>query len=150
MPAIHYTPRVFESTLSETLVITNRVEEVAKYTDFMKSVMERLQLDTSFARQLRLAVEEALVNVIDYAYPSEIEGNIELHIMSDGHTLKTVIKDYGVAFDPTTQQMADTSLSAEERQIGGLGILLVRELMDTVNYERYDGMNILTLTKKLK
>ena len=46
--------------------------------------------------------------------------------------------------------MADTSLSAEERQIGGLGILLVRELMDTVNYERYDGMNILTLTKKLK
>ena len=150
MLAIRYTPRVFESTLSETLVITNRVEEVAKYTDFMKSVMERLQLDTSFARQLRLAVEEALVNVIDYAYPSEIEGKIELHIMSDGHTLKTVIKDYGVAFDPTTQQMADTSLSAEERQIGGLGILLVRELMDTVNYERYDGMNILTLTKKLK
>ena len=146
MLAIRYTPRVFESTLSETLVITNRVEEVAKYTDFMKSVMERLQLDTSFARQLRLAVEEALVNVIDYAYPSEIEGNIELHIMSDGHTLKTVIKDYGVAFDPTTQQMADTSLSAEERQIGGLGILLVRELMDL---EEIDGKYVATLVGEM-
>jgi sigma-B regulation protein RsbU (phosphoserine phosphatase) len=87
--------------------------------------------------------------VIDYAYPAGKEGEIEIRIMSDGKTLKTIIIDSGVAFDPTAKEKADTSLSAEDRQIGGLGILLVRELMDTINYERENGRNILTLIKKL-
>ena len=61
-----------------------------------------------------------------------------------------VISDSGIAFDPTKASDADTTLSAEDRQIGGLGILLVRELMDSINYEREDGMNVLTLKKKIK
>ena len=69
--------------------------------------------------------------------------------MSDGKTLKTIITDSGVAFDPTAKEKADTTLSAEDRQIGGLGILLVREIMDTINYERQDGKNALTLIKQL-
>jgi sigma-B regulation protein RsbU (phosphoserine phosphatase) len=69
-------------------------------------------------------------------------------MMSDGKTLKTIITDSGVAFDPTAKEKADTTLSAEDRQIGGLGILLVREIMDSVNYERINKQNILTLTKK--
>jgi len=69
--------------------------------------------------------------------------------MSDGKTLKTIIVDAGVAFDPTMKEKADTSLSAEDRRIGGLGILLVRELMDAINYERVDGQNILTLIKNI-
>jgi sigma-B regulation protein RsbU (phosphoserine phosphatase) len=62
--------------------------------------------------------------------------------------MKTIIIDSGIAFDPTEKEKADTSLSAEDRQIGGLGILLVRELMDTINYERINGQNVLTLIKK--
>jgi len=62
--------------------------------------------------------------------------------------LKTIVIDSGVAFDPTAKEKADTSLSAEDRQIGGLGILLVRELMDAINYERNNGKNVLTLIKK--
>lgn len=150
MLAIHYTPKYFESTLTETLLIKNDVREVSKYSTFMKSVLEKLSIEKSLARQLRLAVEEAVVNVIDYAYPVGIEGDIEIRIMSDGGTLKTVIIDSGVAFDPTAKEKADTSLSAEDRQIGGLGILLVRELMDSINYERIDGRNILTLIKRVK
>jgi sigma-B regulation protein RsbU (phosphoserine phosphatase) len=148
--AIHYTPKHFESTLTETLLIKNDVHEVTKFSIFMKSVMEKLNIEKSLARQLRLAVEEAVVNVIDYAYPAGQEGDIEIRIMSDGKTLRTIIIDSGVAFDPTAKEKADTSLSAEDRQIGGLGILLVRELMDSINYERTDGQNILTLIKKLK
>ena len=53
-----------------------------------------------------------------------------------------------MAFAPTDAPDVDTSLTAEERQIGGLGIFLVRQLMDTINYERIDGKNVLTLTKK--
>ena len=70
--------------------------------------------------------------------------------MSDGKTLQYQIIDAGAAFDPTTIQETDTTLSAEERQIGGLGILLVRKLMDSINYERTDRKNILTMKKKLK
>ena len=116
----------------------------------MKSVMEQLNIEKHLAHKLRLAVEEAVVNVVDYAYPAGIEGDIEIRFLSDGETLKTVIIDSGVAFDPTAKEKADTSLSIEDRQIGGLGILLVRELMDSINYERADGQNFLTLIKKLK
>jgi len=150
MLAIHYTPKRFESTLTETLLIKNDVHDVSKFSTFMKSVLEKLDIEKSLARQLRLAVEEAVVNVIDYAYPAGQEGDIEIQIMSDGKTLKTIIIDSGVAFDPTAKEKADTSLSIEDRQIGGLGILLVRELMDTINYERENGKNILTLIKNIK
>ena len=102
------------------------------------------------ARKLRLGVEEAVVNVINYAYPADNEGNITINMMSDGHSLRFQIIDEGVAFDPTAQQKTDTTLSVEDRQIGGLGILLVRELMDSINYERVEGKNILTLIKKFK
>ena len=150
MLAIHYTPQQFESMLTETLVIENNVQEVARFSTFIKSATEKLGIEKSLARQLRLAVEEAVVNVIDYAYPAGKEGDITIKIMSDGHTLRFQIIDAGVLFDPTMKEKADTTLSVEDRQIGGLGILLVRELMDSINYERIEGTNVLTLIKKLK
>ena len=66
---------------------------------------------------------------------------------SNGKCLKIAISDSGMPFDPTEAARADTTLSVEERPVGGLGILLVRELMDSINYERQDGRNILTLRK---
>lgn len=149
MLAIRYTPKQFESTLTETLHIKNDVKEIAKFSSFMKSTMEKLDIDKSLARQLRLAVEEAVVNVVDYAYPVGQKGEIDIRLMSDGKSLKTVIIDSGVAFDPTAVDQTDTTLSVEDRQVGGLGILLVRELMDSVNYERVEGKNVLTLTKTI-
>lgn len=149
MLAIHYTPQQFESMLTETLILKNDVHEVARFSSFMKSVTEKMDIDQSLARQLRLAIEEAVVNAIEYAYPTGNEGCIEIHTMYNGHSFKVMIIDSGVAFDPTAKEKADTTLSVEERQIGGLGILLVRELMDSINYEREEGKNILTLVKKI-
>jgi sigma-B regulation protein RsbU (phosphoserine phosphatase) len=63
--------------------------------------------------------------------------------------LKIVINDWGTPFDPTAKGDVDTTLSAEERPIGGLGIHLVRQIMDSINYERTDGKNVLTLRKKI-
>jgi sigma-B regulation protein RsbU (phosphoserine phosphatase) len=91
-----------------------------------------------------------VVNVIDYAYPIGTKGDVTVKVMSNGHALHFQIIDSGVAFDPTVKENADTTLSAEDRQIGGLGILLVRELMDSVNYERIEGKNVLTLIKYIK
>jgi sigma-B regulation protein RsbU (phosphoserine phosphatase) len=150
MLAIRYTPKQFESTLTATLTISNDVHEVTRLSSFMKSELAKLDIGLSQARQLRLAVEEAVVNAIDYAYPMGTEGDITIRLMSDGHILRFQIIDAGVAFDPTAKEKTDTSLSVEDRQIGGLGILLVRELMDTINYERTDGTNVLTLIKYLK
>jgi sigma-B regulation protein RsbU (phosphoserine phosphatase) len=150
MLVIRYTPQQFESTLTETLTIKNDIRAIKQFSDFMKSATAKLDIDASLAKKLQLAVEEAVVNVIDYAYPMGTEGDITINMLSDGHSLHFQIIDEGVAFDPTSRQKADTTLSAEDRQIGGLGILLLRELMDSINYERTDGKNVLTLIKKLK
>ncbi len=149
MMAIHYTPQTPDDELSATLTLTNDVSQVAKLTDFQKSVYQQMGLDKKLVRQLQLAVEEAVVNVIDYAYPAGTEGSVEVSMTSDGRRLRVVIVDSGVAFDPTEHEKVDTTLSAEERPIGGLGIYLVRELMDTINYERTDGRNVLTLIKNI-
>ncbi|MBQ9597526.1 MAG: ATP-binding protein, partial [Bacteroidales bacterium] len=149
MLAIRYSPQRFESILDETLIMQNNVREIGRLGPFINEIAEKVGIEASLTRKLRLAVEEALVNVIDYAYPIGTEGNVTLRAMYDGHTLKMMIIDSGIPFDPTAKEKADTSLSAEDRQIGGLGILLVRELMDAINYERDNGQNILTLIKKL-
>ena len=150
MLAIHYTPKQFESRLAETLILKNNVDEVVKLNSFQKAFYSKMELETSLARSLQLAVEEAVINVIDYAYPINTNGDITVTMMTDGRRLRIVIVDSGVAFDPTLRGETDITLSAADRQIGGLGIHLVRELMDSINYEREAGKNILTLIKKLK
>ncbi len=149
MLAIHYMPQRFNELYSETLTLKNDIREVTKLSSFQKSFFEKMNIEKSLARQLRLAIEEAVVNVIEYAYPVATEGIIELRMMSDGHRLKVMLIDSGIPFDPTTLEKVDITLSAEERQVGGLGIHLVRELMDSVNYDRTDGQNTLTLIKQL-
>ena len=149
MLAFRYLPAQFQSTLNETLTLTNEVREVKRLSAFVKQVLAQAVNDEQTAGQIRLAIEEAVVNVIDYAYPAGTKGTIDIYIQSDGKTLRVQIIDSGVPFDPTAKEKADTSLSAEERQIGGLGILLVRELMDSINYERTNRQNVLTLVKSL-
>ena len=99
--------------------------------------------------KLNLAVEEAVVNVMNYAYPQGTVGDINIEATGDDNQLEFIISDSGTPFDPTAKADANTSLTAEERPIGGLGIHLVRQIMDEVMYERKDNKNILTLRKKL-
>ena len=149
MLAIHYTPKTEKDILNEKLTLKNDPRQVGQLSSFIKDVMGKVQLDSKKASEIRLAVEEAVVNVMEYAYPAGTEGDVTVAAMYDGHRVKFIISDAGVAFDPTKATDADTSLSAEDRPIGGLGILLVRRLMDSTNYERVDGRNILTLRKAI-
>ena len=150
MLAVRYTPQKFESTMTETITLDNDLCEITRLSDFQVAVYPKMNVGKSLASKLRLAVEEAVVNVIKYAYPSGRHGSIHVAFMTDGRQLKITITDTGVSFDPTTIAKVDTSLSAKERKIGGLGIFLVREIMDSINYERVDDRNILTLTKKIE
>jgi sigma-B regulation protein RsbU (phosphoserine phosphatase) len=149
MLAIRYTPVSRELVLDEQLVIQSDVHQVPQLNAFVKQVMARLGIEASLAKKLQLAVEEAVVNVMEYAYPTGASGEISLQVSSEGQSLKFVIKDQGGAFDPTMKELPDTTLSVEDRPIGGLGILFVREMMDSINYERTGGMNVLTLMKNI-
>ena len=149
MLAIRYAPQAKDYTSLGELTLKNDIKEIKNLHVFLKSLAEKLQMDATMTRNIRLAVEEAVVNVMDYAYPLGMEGFINIKAMTSRNKLKIVITDSGAAFNPTEAARADTSLSAEDRPIGGLGILLVRELMDSINYERSEGKNILTLIKNI-
>ena len=148
--AISYTPKEGHLILDEALTLVNDVKEVEALGTFVKQVMEQLGIGKPLSYQLRLALEEAVVNVMEYAYPAGTTGNVNIHVTSDGQRLTFIITDTGIPFNPTEASTADTSLSAEERPVGGLGIFLVRELMDSINYVRIDGKNVLTLSKKIE
>ena len=145
MLAIKYTPKNNEYTHEEEITLKNDIKCVDQLNDFVKSVTDKLGISQSKAHNIKLAVEEAVVNVMEYAYPAGTTGDVSVQAMYNDRKLKFVIIDSGVAFNPTKAAMADTTLGVEERPVGGLGLLLVRELMDSINYERIDHKNTLTL-----
>ncbi len=149
MLAIRYTKEQLQERFSRSLTLPNDVAAVPRLADFVQEVAEAVGFDASTVMSLNLAVEEAVVNVMNYAYPAGTLGTINIEACANDQRLKFTITDSGQPFDPTTIQEVDTSLSAEERPIGGLGIHLVRQLMDSINYEYVDGHNVLTLRKKL-
>ncbi len=135
--------------LKRSLILPNDIETIPQLNEFIDAVAEEVALDMSLAMSLNLAIEEAVVNVMEYAYPDGEKGNVEIEVTVDEGWLTFIISDSGIAFDPTTKEDADTTLSAEERPIGGLGIFLVKKLMDTIEYQRTDGKNVLTLRKNI-
>ena len=150
MLALHYRQPKVKEVLHESLTLKNDIHQVPELNSFVKTVSDRLNLETSLTSQLTLAVEEAVVNVMSYAYPLGTKGDIIVEATATDEWLKFIITDQGKAFDPTQGGNADTTLTAEDRPIGGLGILLVQKLMDSINYERINGKNVLTLKKNYK
>ena len=148
--ALQYTPKVKEIIFRDTLTIINKVSEITRLNAFVKSATENLSIEAGLSGKIKLAVEEAVTNVINYAYPNDTEGNIDVNIEADADIIRFIITDSGFDFDPTTVSKADTTLTVEERPIGGLGIFLIRSIMDDFSYQRTeDGYNIVTLTKHI-
>lgn len=131
------------------ITLPNDVQATTELGMFVDEVCENVGFDMSTTFKLNLAIEEAVVNVMSYAYPAGTKGDVNIDAEADDEQLKFVISDSGTPFDPTQKGEVDTTLSAEDRGIGGLGIHLIRQIMDTINYERVDGKNVLTLCKKL-
>ena len=147
--AIQYTKRQLDVRYQRSISLANDIQEVPKLAEFMDHVCEAMGFDAATTMKMNLAIEEAVVNVMNYAYPEGTKGAVNIEVQANDVRLKFVISDSGKYFDPTNVATADTTLSVEERSIGGLGIYLVRQLMDSVNYERIGGFNVLTLRKKL-
>lgn len=152
MLAVQFTkPRVSEPThiINNSIILHNDVQEVPVMTDFVEKTAGQAHLDPSVTMTLTLAIEEAVANVMKYAYPEGEVGPIEIDATIKDGSLSFTIKDSGTPFDPTQVKKADITLSAEEREIGGLGIHLIRSIMDTVEYHHTSNQNILTLTKNI-
>ena len=129
-----------------TLVLDNDIHEMEKLEPFLNSFFEKKNLDMSRLPKMDLAMEEAVANVIMYAYPEGERGTVEISLeLKEGH-IQTCISDAGTPFDPLQQPEANLSSSIEERPIGGLGIHLIKEIMDKVEYQYKDGKNMLTMT----
>ena len=136
--------------MRKTLNLHNDVNEVPMLGEWMEVTGEQLGLPMAAVFQLNLALEEAFVNVVDYAYPGKNGMPVQLNMDGTGETLTFTLIDEGEPFAPTTLDEPDTSLSAEERPIGGLGVFLVKQIMDEVRYERQGNRNILTMTYTVK
>lgn len=146
MLAVRFAP---ENVLHEEIVLHNNVEEVTRLSAFVKDFLGKLEMDRKVAAGLRLALEETAVNVINYAYPEGETGSLTILADTNHQEVRFTLIDSGMPFDPTTVLEADTTLDAQNRPIGGLGVLLTRRLTDSISYTRVEGQNVLTLTKSI-
>ena len=135
--------------MEKSIILANDISEISKLAAFVDEVGETFELAPDVVFNLNLVLEEAVVNVINYAYPKEEHQYIYLSAHLHDDSIVFVLTDTGKEFDPTLAPEADITLSADEREIGGLGIFLIRQIMNEVKYERIDGKNVLTLGKKL-
>lgn len=136
--------------ITRSITLPNDVNETPRLATFIEEICMLADCDVATTMQINLAIEEAVVNVMNYAYPTGAYGEVTIDAVSDNHRLTFTIIDSGKPFDPTQRAEVDTTLSAEERAIGGLGIHLMRRYMDSVDYQRLDGKNILKLRKQIE
>ena len=134
---------------ANAILMRNDIQQIPTLAEWI----EGLNIPMALSMPINLALEEAVTNVMLYAYPGRNDGKVFVEFVEvnepEGKKLIFTISDSGIPFDPTQKEEADITLSVEERAIGGLGIHLVRQLMDEIVYEREDDKNILTLVKKL-
>ncbi len=135
--------------MQRQLTMAASMENLEKATAFLDGALEEKMVPPRTALQTELALEEAYVNVVHYAYPDGAgEVTLELQTDPDDRLLTLRLMDRGVPFNPLEEAAPDLSLSAGERQVGGLGIFLVRKNMDEVFYEYVNGQNVLTMRKR--
>lgn len=137
------------SSAGRHLILHNDIGQIPQLAEFMEAIASETGMDQVLAMSLNLALEEAVTNVILYAYPEGSDGQVDIEAVIWEDHLDFLISDSGKPFDPTAAIDPDLSLDVMDRPIGGLGIYLVKQIMDSVSYARKDGKNILSMTKKL-
>ena len=132
------------------LTIAATVENIGIVTDFVNEQLEALDCPMRAQMQIDIAIDELFGNIAHYAYNPDV-GNATVRVEVTEEPLAVIITfiDGGVPYDPLKAADPDITLSAEERQIGGLGIYMVKKSMDEITYEYKDGKNILSIKKKL-
>ena len=125
------------------------VGNLDKVLAFVDGELEKQDCPMKEQMQIDVAVEELFVNIASYAYaPSEGDATVRVEASQDGRGVTITFTDRGIPYDPLAKPDPDVTLSAEERQIGGLGIYMVKKTMDDMRYEYRDGKNHLAIMKR--
>jgi len=132
-----------------TLKLSNQLGELGRLQEALESLPETMDLPPTLVMPLNLAMEEAFTNIVNYAFDDDNPHTIEVSITKHERELVISIVDDGRPYNPTLKEDPDIDLPVEDRKIGGLGIFLIKKIMDDVAYRRENEKNILMLTKKL-
>ncbi len=136
--------------MQEVLNIRNDIQSLPLVNEWIEQCCEEAGLGLDWVMKFQLVIEEMVSNVIFYAYDSQQqEAAIELRFTWEAGTVSILLRDWGKPFDPTAKEDPDITLSVDDRPIGGLGIFMVKQLMDEVRYERVGSSNLLTLQKRI-
>ena len=135
------------NTMRKDIILKNQVGELERVERFVEEIGEELKLDMELQMNLNLVLEEMVSNIIFYAYPEGTEAAIELTAESDGRELALRLSDQGREFDPTHKDIPDMEANPAQRDLGGMGIFIVKNIMDHVDYQRLGDKNLLTMKK---
>jgi serine/threonine-protein kinase RsbW len=138
-----------ENKITKHFVIENQIGELPLLAEKIEKLAEEWKLEMPLTMNINLVLEEALSNIIFYAFKDDGKHEIRISISIRNKELTIKISDCGIPFNPTSQQKPDITLPAGERPIGGLGIFLITQLVDTIHYSRQKNLNLLTLTKNI-
>ena len=139
-----------EGLRMDKLQITANENNLDAVNEFVNAKLDEVECLPQTRMQIELAVEEIFVNIASYAYRPD-EGPVTIQVTVEDAPIRVILTfiDKGKPFDPLAKKDADVTLPPEEREIGGLGIFLVKKTMDSVKYEYKDGQNILTVVKNV-
>ena len=132
------------------LTIAATIENIETVTDFVNEQLEAYDCPMKAQMQIDIAIDELFGNIAHYAYNPEIgSATVRVEVIEDPLSVVITFIDNGIPYDPLKKEDPNTTLSAEDREIGGLGIFMVKKTMDDVIYEYKDGQNRLTIVKKI-
>lgn len=132
------------------LTISAEIENIAEVTAFVDRQLEELDCPMKAQMQIDIAIDELFGNIAHYAYNPEVgPATVRVEVLDEPLAVVITFIDKGIPYDPLARNDPNLSLSAEEREIGGLGIYMVKKSMDEITYEYQDGHNILKIRKKL-
>jgi anti-sigma regulatory factor (Ser/Thr protein kinase) len=148
-PASHWTAKNAMTDLQLSFELKNDLSELDRLCEKLEIMGQELGLTPKCCFELNLALEEHFTNIISHAYPDDAEHWITFSFCMTDSKLTICIEDDGQSFDPAAVIQPDTHCSIENRDIGGLGIHLIKKIMDEITYQRCQNKNILKLTKKI-
>ena len=133
--------------IQKEVILVNKLTESERLSKIIEELAEEKNLSPKFVFEINVALDEIITNIISYAYNDKAEHKIlvKIFFLEDG--LKIQIEDEGIAFNPMERAEPDITKSVMERPIGGLGIHMLRKLVDELKYKRENNKNILTLIK---
>ena len=137
-----------QSRTAKEITVEATVDNLGKVTSFVEEALEEAGCPMKAQMQINIAIDEIFSNISYYAYqPDKGDATIQLEVSDAPPAVTITFIDHGIPYNPLSQDEPDTTLSADERKIGGLGIFMVKKSMDDLMYEYKEGKNILKMKK---